>query len=65
LSEENRLLTTKEAAERMGVSTRRVQAMIKAGRLSASKMGRDWVIYEAEVERVEQQQRKPGRPRKN
>lgn len=54
------ILTTTEAAIRLGVSTRRVQAMIKSGRLPATKMGRDWMIKEKDLKLVED--RKPGRP---
>ncbi len=57
-----KLLTTKEAAEKLGVSVRRVQAMITDGSLSATKLGRDYVIKESELESVKD--RKPGRPAK-
>ena len=56
-------LTTKEAAEKLGVSLRRVQAMIEAGRLPATKFGRDYMIREKDLKLVED--RKVGRPRKN
>ena len=56
------LMTTKEAAERLGVSTLRVQQLIWAGRLPAQKLGRDYVIEEADLKLVAD--RKPGRPRK-
>lgn len=56
------LLTTKESAEKLGVSVRRVQAMITDGSLPASKLGRDYVIEESDLKLVEN--RKPGRPPK-
>lgn len=56
------LLTTKEVAERLGVSVRRVHALIEAGRLPAEKYGRDYLIDEKDLKLVEN--RKPGRPRK-
>jgi excisionase family DNA binding protein len=56
------LLTTKDAAERLGISVRRVHALIEAGRLPAQKLGRDYVIKEKDLRLVED--RKPGRPRK-
>ncbi len=56
------LLTTKEAAEKLCVSVRRVQAMITDGSLPASKLGRDYVIKESDMELVKD--RKPGRPAK-
>lgn len=55
------MLTTKQAAEALGVSIRRVQAMITAGTLKASKVGRDWQISERAVEKAKG--RKPGRPK--
>ena len=56
------LLTTKEAAERLGITVPRVHALIRSGRLPAEKMGRDMFIREADLKLVED--RKPGRPRK-
>jgi excisionase family DNA binding protein len=57
-----KLLTTKEVAERLGVTVTRVQQLIAAGRLPAEKMGRDYFIKEDDLKFVED--RKPGRPRK-
>lgn len=57
-----KLLTTKETADKLGVSVRRVQAMITDGSLPASKLGRDYVIQESDLEVVKD--RKPGRPSK-
>ena len=56
------LLTTKETAEKLGVSVRRIQAMITEGSLPATKLGRDYVIKESDLEFVKD--RKPGRPSK-
>jgi excisionase family DNA binding protein len=56
------LLTTKEVSARLGVTIQRVQAMIRDGRLPASKLGRDYVIKEQDLKLVAD--RKPGRPRK-
>ncbi len=56
------LLTTKETAERLGVTVTRVQQLIAAGSLPAEKMGRDYFIKEDDLKLVED--RKPGRPRK-
>jgi excisionase family DNA binding protein len=57
-----KLITTKEAAKELGVTVRRVQALIKAGRLRAQKMGRDWIIRRRDLDKVKV--RKPGRPAK-
>lgn len=56
-----KLLTTKEAAETLGVTVRRVQAMIKDGRLQAEKLGRDYVVKESDLDAV--RERKAGRPK--
>lgn len=55
-------LTVKEVAVELGVSERRVRALIDGGngKLRASKIGRDWLIDPADVEKVKE--RKPGRP---
>ncbi len=38
------MLTTKQAAERLGVSSRRVLALVEAGDLAAERFGRSWMI---------------------
>jgi excisionase family DNA binding protein len=57
-----KLLTTKEAAARLGISVMRVQQLIWDGRLPAEKMGRDYFIKEDDLKLVAD--RKPGRPKK-
>jgi len=55
--------TAKQTAERLGVSDARVRQMIRDGVIkSAGKFGRDNVIPESEVVRLESSERKPGRP---
>ncbi|MBD0370294.1 MAG: helix-turn-helix domain-containing protein [Pyrinomonadaceae bacterium] len=56
------LLTTEEAAERLGVTATRVRAMITAKRLPAEKYGTVYLIKEADLKLVEN--RKVGRPPK-
>lgn len=58
-----KLLTTKDAAKRLGVSDGRVRAMILAGHSPAEKFGRAHLIREQDLELVKN--RKPGRPRIN
>jgi excisionase family DNA binding protein len=58
------MIGTSEAAVRLGVSSRRVAAMIKQGILRAEKIGNTWIIDEAEVGRLGSVQRPPGRPTK-
>lgn len=57
-------LTTAEAAERLKVTTRRVTALIKSGKLVAEKMGRDYIIRASALKDKELRNRKVGRPRK-
>lgn len=56
-------LTTKEAAENLGVSVRQIQTLISRNRLPARKFGRDWIIREEDLELV---RHRPitGRPKK-
>lgn len=56
------LINTQAAAERLGVSRRRVRQLIEEKKLPAITMGRDWIINESDLKLVEN--RKPGRPRK-
>jgi len=56
------LIGTAAAAQRLGVSQDRVRALIKAKRLPAKKLGRDWFIDPKDLALVKN--RKPGRPRK-
>jgi excisionase family DNA binding protein len=54
------MLTTPQVAARLGVTVRRVQALIHAGRLPSQQFGRDHLIYEKDLKLVAD--RKPGRP---
>lgn len=58
----NNLLSTNEVAVKLGVTPIRVRAMIRAGRLPAQKIGRDYVVREPDLRLVEN--RKSGRPHK-
>ena len=55
------ILTTAQAAERLGVSARRVQQLVKDGRLPAEQFGGALMIKEEDLKLVEN--RKVGRPR--
>jgi len=57
-----KLLTTQEAADRLGITTGRVRILILSGRLPAEKFGRAHMIREGDLALVEDRQ--PGRPRK-
>lgn len=57
-----KIISTTEAARRLGVSANRVRALIDAKRLKAIKVGREWLIDPKDLEAVKK--RTPGRPRK-
>ncbi len=46
-------ISTKDAAKLLGVSGQRVRDLIKAGRLEAFKVGRDWAVSRKSVEEFE------------
>jgi excisionase family DNA binding protein len=57
-----KMLTTREAADKLGVSDTRIRQMILSGRLPASQFGKAHVIKEDDLKLVAD--RKPGRPAK-
>jgi excisionase family DNA binding protein len=48
------LLSTKEAAEKLGLSQDHVKLLARNGHISAKKIGRDWVITELNYRRKRQ-----------
>jgi excisionase family DNA binding protein len=54
------VLSTSQAAEALGVTQRRVLAMITARRLPATRVGNSYIIQRADLAKVKD--RKPGRP---
>lgn len=56
-------LNAKDAAEKPGVSDRRIRAMIKEGKIKAANIGGGYVIEESELKTVKVQG-KAGRPKK-
>lgn len=57
-----KILDTTEAAKKLRISAIRVRQLIKAGRLPAQKIGRDYIIQEKDLELVAN--RPTGRPSK-
>ena len=57
-----KIISTAEAAKRLGVTADRVRKMIVTKRLKATKLGNMWVIDPKALEAVKD--RKVGRPRK-
>lgn len=58
-----KLLNTAEAAEKLGVSVRRVRQLISEGKISAHNLGRDYAIEEIALSKVKVYG-KAGRPPK-
>jgi excisionase family DNA binding protein len=56
-----KIISTAEAAKRLGVTTNRVRALIDAKRLKAMKVGREWLIDPKDLAAVKN--RKVGRPK--
>ena len=56
-------LTTKEIAEKLNVSVRRVRQYIENNQLKAEKIGRDYMVRESELKNI-QINEKAGRPKK-
>ncbi len=54
------VLSVHETSTRLGVTPVRVRQLISAGELPATRVGRQWVLQEADVERFSPQRR--GRP---
>ena len=57
-----KIISTAEAAKRLGVTANRVRALIEAKRLKAVKLGHVWLIDPKDLDAVKD--RKVGRPRK-
>jgi excisionase family DNA binding protein len=57
------LLTTIEVAEKLNISVRQVQTLIKQEKLPATKKGRDYFVLETDVENLPER-KKTGRPKK-
>ena len=54
------MYSVKEASEHLGIDVSQVRRLIKAGKIKAKKVARDWVVLELDYKR----QRKPGAGRK-
>lgn len=58
-----KLLGTKEVSVKLKISQQRVQALIKAKRLPAKMVGRDYIIKEEDLKLINN--RRNGRPPKS
>lgn len=51
-------MTLKEAAEILGVTPDNLRGAIARGSLNAKKLGRDWIVTPAEVEKYRREHRR-------
>jgi excisionase family DNA binding protein len=58
------MLTTKQAATELGIQPGSVKKLCQRHILKAERIGRDWLIDEAEVERYKVERRNAGRPKR-
>ncbi len=56
-------ITTKEAADILGLSGGRIRAMIASGQIQGAEKFSGHIIPVKEIERLKQLKRKPGRPK--
>lgn len=61
MEEAGNLIGVKEAAEKLGLTRKRILDFIRLGRLPAQKIGNSFAIRESDLELVKE--RKTGRPR--
>lgn len=59
------LLTIKQAADRLNVTTMTVRRHIESGDIPYIRPGREYLIDSDDLERYRQNRREPGRPRKD
>ena len=51
--------TLAQAAKRLGVSPANLRAQVHRDKLNATKVGRDWLVEDKEVERYRRESQKP------
>lgn len=56
------MLSTQQAAEKLGISQVRVRELLKSGKLKGRRVGRSWVVDESSVDARLIQPQKAGRP---
>ena len=54
-------VTTREAAEMLGVIPRRVQALLKVGTVKGKQLGREWLVFTPSLEKYLASKSKRGR----
>ena len=55
-----KMYSVTEAAEKLGISTRRVRVLLTEGRLEGKKLGHDWVVLSLDYRRKRKVKAKKG-----
>jgi len=58
----DKYVTTKKAAEMLGVKQRRVQALLKDKKIDGKRLGHDWIVFSPSLEKYLKTKSKRGRP---
>jgi predicted site-specific integrase-resolvase len=66
MPDQERMYTTQEAAELLGISDSRLRNLIREGKAQPKQQfAGAWVFTIAEIERIRGQRKKAGRPKKS
>lgn len=57
------MLSTKQAAEELGITQTRVRELLNSGALQGEKLGRSWAVFESSVRERRAQAPTAGRPK--
>lgn len=63
LETKERYYSVREAAERLGISKCRMHQLVRERNMNIQRIGNLIVIPESEILRLEQEERRPGRPK--
>ena len=63
LETKERYYSVREAASRLGVSKRRVYQLIRSRNIRTETVANVLLVPEAELQRLEREERRPGRPK--
>jgi excisionase family DNA binding protein len=55
----NTLRTIPDAAQSLGLAASTLRLQVKLGKLAAVKVGRDWLLAPAEIERYRRENKRP------
>ena len=64
MEDKQRLYTTQQAADMLGITDSRLRQLIKTKVVNAMRIGPIWVFTIEEIDRLRTRQQTPGRPKK-